>query len=136
MSLNVLLESSGFMGLDLVKILLHLLNFAILLVIVGVLINKPMMKLIRERQETCKKQIEEHESKMKEAADVKAEYEALMRDAAQEISEQKATATQEIETRREEELASAKRQASAMLEQAGAEIAAEKIRAVHEMKGE
>lgn len=132
MTLNLM----AIMGLGLTKIALHLLNFIILLVIAGFLIYKPMMKLIRTRRENAQKLVEDHEAKLKEAADTKAQYEALLSDAEKEIAIKKAEAAKEIAERSEEELAAAKHKANVILEQAAAEVETEKIRAVHAVKGE
>lgn len=124
------------LDLDLGDILAHLVTFLILIVALGFLVYKPMLKLIHTRQDNCKKQIEANEAAKKEAEAMKEEYTNLLKNAEVEVIAKKKKADDELLLEREAEIAKTKAQVSRMLEQASDEIEAEKKKAVDDMKGE
>ena len=80
---------AGILGLDWKDILLHLLNFAILVAIAGGLIYKPVIRFVHARREEIENQEKEHNEKMKEAEEKKTEYAALIGSAEQDIAAKK-----------------------------------------------
>lgn len=124
------------LGLDPLDIAAHLVTFIILIVALGFLVYKPMLKLIHDRQEACKKQIEENKAAKKEAEDMKEEYTELLQNAEKEVAIKKKEADEELARYSEESMNQAKAQASKLLEQASMEVEAEKKQALDDMKGE
>ncbi|MBO5525220.1 MAG: F0F1 ATP synthase subunit B [Clostridia bacterium] len=124
------------LGLDPLDIIAHLVTFVVLIVALGFLVYKPMLKLIHGRQDACRKQIEENAAAKKEAETMKQEYTALLADAEKEVSLKRRVAEEEVAKVKEEELAKAKEEATRLMERAAKEVEAEKRQAVADMKGE
>ena len=127
---------AGILGLDWKDILLHLLNFAILVAIAGGLIYKPVIRFVHARREEIENQEKEHNEKMKEAEEKKTEYAALIGSAEQDIAAKKKEADADAAKKAEATLEEAKRRAEKILSDAEEEAKREKVKAVTAMKGE
>ncbi len=77
--------SDAILGLNLVKFLLHLLNFAILFVCLWLILYKPVMKSIRARQERIQSQKDETEQNLKASEEAKEEAETRLKEIETEI---------------------------------------------------
>ena len=127
---------AGILGLDWKDILLHLLNFAILVAIAGGLIYKPVIRFVHARREEIENQEKEHNEKMKEAEEKKTEYAALIGSAEQDIAAKKKEADADAAKKAEATLEEAKRRAEKILSDAEEEAKRDKVKAVTAMKGE
>lgn len=124
------------LGLDWKDFLLHLLNFVILVAIVGLLVYKPVIRFIHARRDEIESQIKTHEEKMQEAEETKAKYAALIGSAEQEIAARKKEADAEAAKQAEAALEEAKTRAEQLITQAEEEAKREKVKAVAAIKGE
>ena len=73
-------------GIDITKILLHLLNFVILAVGLTFLLYKPILKFIKKRQEDIKSNIEKGETMQAEAEQKRQEYQEKLDAVDEEVS--------------------------------------------------
>ncbi len=62
-----------FLGLTLQNFLLHLLNFVILVVVLGLLVYRPMKKFMTEREEKYRSAKEEYDRLKKEIEELKSD---------------------------------------------------------------
>ena len=90
------LISDAILGLSLTKFLLHLLNFAILFVCLWLILYKPVMKFIRERQERIDKEKKEAAENLKASEEARQAAEERLRTLDQEIDEKRAEADRRI----------------------------------------
>ncbi|MBO4988766.1 MAG: F0F1 ATP synthase subunit B [Clostridia bacterium] len=130
---NQLLAILDLDGLDVIA---HLVNFLILVVVVGFLVYKPMVKLIHTRQDSIRKQMEEGKEQMKNAEALKEEYEGMIAKSAEEIALKKAEAERETAMESDAVLQNAKAEAAKILEKAEEEAKEEKAAAIADMKGD
>ena len=82
-------------GIDLTKILLHLLNLVILIIGLTFLLYKPVLKFIKKRQDDIQAGIDKGEQLQAEATEKKAEYEKLVEEADSQAAEIKKAAETE-----------------------------------------
>lgn len=124
------------LDLDFMDVIAHLVNFLILVVVVGFLVYKPMVKLIHARQDSVRKQMEENKEKMRNAEALKEEYEWMIAKSAEEVARKKAEAEQETVMESVALLQNAKAEAAKILEKAEEDAKAEKTAAIADMKGD
>ncbi len=127
---------AGILGLDWRDFLLHLLNFVILVAIVGLLVYKPVIRFVRARRDEIREQEKTHDEKMKEAEETKQKYTSLIGSAEQEIAAKRKEADEEAAKRAEAALAEAKERAEKLLAEAEEEARQEKVKAVAAIRGE
>ena len=84
-----MIVSDAILGLDLIKFLLHLLNFAILFVCLWLILYKPVMKSIRARQDRIRAEKEETERNLKESEEAKEQAETRLKELQSEIESKK-----------------------------------------------
>ena len=113
-------------GIDATKILLHLLNFAILVIGLTFLLYKPILKFIKKRQEDIQNSIDKGEKMQAEADEKKSEYVQKLAEAEAEAADIKAAAERESEVRAKEVIDKAKEDAKAI--KANAETEADKLK--------
>ncbi|HHT82869.1 MAG: F0F1 ATP synthase subunit B [Christensenellales bacterium] len=121
------------LGLDFVEILLHMFNFALLLIGIRFLLYKPIKKFMAKREEEYKKAEEDKKKAEVEAQIKKKEAQLLMDEAKQKavkISEEAAAA---VEARQKEIIESAHQEAEEILEKARQEIQHEQQKAKEQM---
>lgn len=105
------MESLARLGIDFWSFFLYLLNFGIIVFLVGKFLTKPVLKMIRERRETIegnleaaerlKKELVEQREKMeKENERLKTEVEEQMRKLHAQIDARRKQAESEIEARK------------------------------------
>lgn len=131
-----LLSSSLPLGIDWVKILLHLLNFALLMTGLTFLLYKPVLKFIKNRQSTIKNRLDEIETEKAKAEETIKEYQTRLDAAETEIGRKKAEAEKEIEQRKEALIAEAKARADEIYRKAQAESENERIEAINNLHNE
>ena len=99
-----LVISDAILGLSLTKFLLHLLNFAILFVALWLILYKPVMKFIRERQERIDREKREAEENLRASEEARRETEERLGAIDREIEEKRHAADREIESACEDKL--------------------------------
>ena len=87
--------SDAILGLSLTKFLLHLLNFAILFTALWLILYKPVMKFIRERQARIEGQQREAEENLKASEEARLASEKRLADLDGELEERRAEKEQE-----------------------------------------
>lgn len=124
------------LGLDGVKILLHLLNFAILMTGLTILLYKPVLKFINNRQETFKAQIEDNEKIKKEAEEKYLNYQNKLDNIHADLETKRAEADKEIEGKKEAIIYEATKKAKEMLKKAEQDCVQERISAFNNLRNE
>lgn len=124
------------LGIDPVKIGVHLLNFFLLFGGLTLLLYKPIKKFINNRQEIIKKQFEESEAEKQKAKELIDEYNKKVSDAEAIIKEINAEAEKRILEEREAILADAQNKAEEILKKAQMDIEADKANAIKSLKNE
>ena len=89
--------SDGILGLSLTKFLLHLLNFAILFTCLWLILYKPVMKFIRERQARVEGQKKEAEENLKASEEARLASEERLSALDEELAERRAEKEKETE---------------------------------------
>lgn len=84
--------SDAILGLSLTKFLLHLLNFAILFTALWLILYKPVMKFIRERQERIAKEQRDAQENLKSSEEARQAAEDRLRTLDEELAEKRAAA--------------------------------------------
>ena len=105
-------------GIDVTKILLHLLNFAILAVGLTFLLYKPILKFIKKRQDEINANIQKGEKMQEEADSLKEEYEQKLKNVDEEADAIKKEAEQQAHANAEKIIRDALDDASKIKEQA------------------
>lgn len=121
-------------GIDPIKILLHLLNFAILMVGLTFLLYKPILKFIQQRQKSIEEGFEEGKRMQEEAQEKAAEYQAKLAEADGEAQAIVDAAKADAEKEAKNILAEAKEQADLIKEQAEAKAQEQQRAAMNEVK--
>lgn len=124
------------LGLDPVKILLHLLNFAILMVGLTLLLYKPVLKFIKNRQSTIAEQIKSNEETKAAADEALSVYREKLDAAENEIDAQKSEALKEVAADREMILTQAKAKAENILKKAEEDCERERTLAITQLHNE
>ena len=109
------------LNIDWQQILLHWMNLAILTGGLYFLLFKPVKQFMAKREAYYKDLDNQVAEKLAEAEKIKAEYQAKMAAAAEEIHQARAKAQQVVQQSAEEQLAQAKIQAQQIVSQAQAE---------------
>lgn len=128
--------SIGPIKLSLVDILLHLLNLLILVGGLTFLLYKPILKFIKNRQETIQAEIKKGEDLKSSADELKKEYEERLTSAQEEAQKIVSDAKSEGENEKAKILQSAKDEAESLLSDAKQECAELKKDTVEEMRSE
>lgn len=103
------------LNIDIRQILLHMLNFVILFGGLYFILYNPVKKFMAKREEKYKKDSENAERILSEAASAKEEYEKRLSDADKEIAEKKAAAEKELNAYSDRLRKSAQEEASAIV---------------------
>ncbi len=122
------------LGIDWIKILIHLVVFAVLGVGLYFLLYKPVLRFIRNRQESIQKGIDDGNALKEEGNALKAEYDQKL----SAIEEERNAVIAEAETQKQEILDAAKesaaRESEAIKQRARQEADAAKQQAVQDMQ--
>ena len=129
---NLILELP--LGIDLVKILLHLLNFLILIAGLTFLLYKPVVKFMHKRRDDIQKQLDDNAKAKEDAEKMKEEYEKLLKTAETEIEEKQKAAEKNAEALAAETLNEANTTSEEIVKNAVEFSEAEKQRVILEMK--
>lgn len=114
------------LNINLQQILLHLFNFAILFGGLYLLLYKPVKDFMDKREAKYKAMADEAALKNSQADQLKAQYQAKLDQADQEIAQRKKTAQQEMQDKLSQEEADAHQKAEQILAKARREAEADK----------
>ena len=114
------------LNIDFQQVLLHFLNVAILFLILYFLIYKPVKNFMDKRRKEYQDMDDAANRKLADADQLKASYEARLKQAEEEIREMKSEASRSVEERSAESLKEAKAQAEEILAQARTQAENEK----------
>ena len=131
--MNVMICEGLPLGLSWIEILIHILNFFVLLIGIRFLLYKPIKKFMIKRQEEYKKADEESKELKKEAEAKKEEYNALIDSARQEAVKISEEATAAANVQKKEIIKEAQSQAKDIIEKAKIDINNEKLKAKEEL---
>lgn len=124
------------LNIDLQQILLHWMNLAILTGGLYVLLYKPVKEFIAKREEHYRQMEGEAADKLAQAEQVRAEYQAKLDGAGEEIRQARAKAQQALQQSTEEQLAQAQEQARQIVAHARAEAEHSRERIMSESRRE
>lgn len=116
--MSILLSGNLPLGLDGIKILLHLLNFLILFGGVTFLVYKPVKKFIEKRQNEIKLQYEKNEQAKAEAEELHSEYLEKLAKAESEIMFQRSEAERSNHIIKENAISEASQKAEEIISRA------------------
>ena len=106
------------LNIDWQQILLHLFNFAILAGGLYILLFKPVKNFMEKRENYYKNMDDSASKKLKEAEDIKAQYEDKMKNAEEEITKSRLDAIQEAEALCNQKIEKAKAEAEEITKRA------------------
>lgn len=118
------------------QFLFTLVNLFIQILLIKKFLFGPINKVLAQRQALADKDIQDAEAAKKEAAQIKAEYEAGIADAQARAAEIVQNAQREAQSRADEIVREAAAEASDLKARAEADIAQERKKAVNEVKDE
>ncbi|WP_251317005.1 ATP synthase F0 subunit B [Flintibacter muris] len=124
------------LNIDLQQILLHWMNLAILTGVLYFLLYKPVKEFMVKREEHYRSLDEEAAAKLAEAERIKAECQAKLDGADEEIHQARAKAQQAIQQSTEDQLAQAKEQARQIVAHAQAEAEHSRDRVLRDSRRE
>ena len=124
------------LNIDWQQILLHWMNLAILTGGLYVLLYKPVKEFIAKREEHYRQMEGEAADKLAQAEQVRAEYQAKLVGAGEEIRQARAKAQQALQQSTEEQLAQAQEQARQIVAHARAEAEHSRERIMSESRRE
>lgn len=124
------------LGIDPIKIGLHLLNFLLLLGGLTILLYKPILKFINNRQQTIEKQLSESEADRQKAKEMLDEYNQKVSGVEEEIKELNAKAAKEVQEEKAAILSDAKTRAEQLYAKAREDIETDKANAIKDLKNE
>ncbi len=122
------------LGIDFAQIFLHFFNVAILFIGLYILLYSPVKKFMDAREQKYKDMDNEAEAKLKDAENVKAEYEEKLKEADVEIAAKKKTAASEIEDMRVERMKDAEKAADKILADARFQAAEQKRKIIDDAR--
>jgi F-type H+-transporting ATPase subunit b len=121
---------------NLLDIVFALLNFLILLGILQLVLYKPVVRLLNEREERVKRQNQELEANRQKLAALEEELERKQTELAAQVRQILDDARHQGQKTKEEILAQAREEARHILSRAEAEVQRERLRAWEELWGE
>ena len=124
------------LNIDWQQILLHWMNLAILTGGLYVLLYKPVKQFMAKREEHYRQMEGEAADKLAQAEQVRAEYQAKLDGAGEEIRQARAKAQQALQQSTEEQLAQAQEQARQIVAHARAEAEHSRERIMSESRRE
>ncbi len=124
------------LGISWQGLVVQLVNFGIILGLLGAFAYKPLMRMMDERSEKIREGLEKSEEAEKRAAEIDTEAKKALEDARKEGQAMFAEAKDAAEKRREEYIAQAKQEADNLLDRARSEIQMEKEQAINELRSQ
>ena len=134
--MNFLVMTALPLGIDGTKILLHMFNFLLLMVGLTLLLYKPVLKFIKNRQDSIKKQLDDNESTRKEAEEKMSEYQQKLVNAENEIEQMHAKALKSMTEEKEAIISNANLKAEEIYNKAKAETEYERDNAINNLQNE
>ena len=128
--------ASTILGIDWIKILMHLLVFAVLMTGLTLLLYKPVLKFVKARQDNIQKGLDDGKRMQEEAQAVKAEYEDKLAKTELEIEERQQNAAAELEAYKAEQKELVDQEIAALRSKAQEDIQQEREHAVKEIHDE
>ncbi|MBQ8603294.1 MAG: F0F1 ATP synthase subunit B [Oscillospiraceae bacterium] len=125
-----------FFTIDVWTMIFTWINMAILFTVVKMLLFKPVMKILDQRDAEIKKIYDDANQANEQAENLKREYDAKMARAREEAGEIIKQATLSAQRREAEIISDAQEKANIMTKRAEAEIAQERKKAYQEIKSE
>jgi F-type H+-transporting ATPase subunit b len=122
------------LGLNPLEVLLHLLNFAILLIAIRFLLYKPIKEFIAKRENEFKSREDESKRLKAEAEELKTKYEKMISDAEKNIAETALKAAEKTKSTSTEILSKARVEADEIMLRAKAEADNELNKALPNIK--
>ena len=129
-------QFEAFVGVNFWTALFVLLNTLIIFFVAKKLLFKPVMKIIRERQQEIDDMYTKAGEAREQASALRQEYESKLEAAQTEAERTVKEATVRGQNRQEEIIRQANEQAAAIREKAAADVALEKKKAINEAKDE
>ena len=124
------------LNINLQQILLHALNFVILFGALYFLLYKPVKDFMNARKAQYEKMDEEAKAVLAQAEQTKADYEAQLKAAGEEIAARRRTADEELQREAGERRAQAQAQADEIVKKARAAASGERERILAQAKSE
>ena len=124
------------LNIDWQQILLHWMNLAILVGGLYFLLFKPVTQFMEKRKAHYQELEDQAAGKLKEAEDIKAQYQQKLDGAEEEMHEARAKVQQAVERSTQEQRAEAKKQAAQIVAQARAEAEHSKDKVMKEAQRE
>ncbi len=124
------------LNIDWQQILLHLFNFIILFAILYFLLYEPVKKFMNSRTEYFKSIEDEAKESLKNAEDIKAEYENKLSSASDEINAMKEKARKETEAANQIKIEQAQNEADKILKDARNAIERDRNKMLRDAKNE
>ncbi len=124
------------LGIQWQLLVVQLINFGIILILLGKFAYKPILNMLDERAAKIKEGLEQSEQAEQRAADIDVEAKEALSEARKEGQVLIAQAKEAADKRREDDMAQARKDADALIERARAEILLEKDRAIGELRKE
>lgn len=124
------------LGIDPVKIALHMFNFLLLMGGLTILLYKPVKKFIENRQNAIQKQLDENAAGKKEAQEMLEEYTQKLENAEKELEELHASTVKIATEEKEAILAEATSKSQELYNKTQADIESEKASAIIQLREE
>jgi F-type H+-transporting ATPase subunit b len=124
------------LGINLPGLLAQIVNFGLLLFLLGALLYRPVLRVLDERARRIQESMEQAEQIRRQAQQAEEEFRARMEEARREARSIVDQALQAGRALQEEARAEAQRQAAAELERARSQIQAERDAAIAELRRE
>jgi len=124
------------LNIDWQQILLHWMNLAILVGGLYFILFKPVKQFMEKRQQYYKDLEEQAGARLKEAEDIKSQYQQKLDGVEEELHEARAKVQQAVEKSTQEQLAQAKKQARQIVDKARVEAEHSKEKVMKEAQRE
>ncbi|NLK00278.1 MAG: F0F1 ATP synthase subunit B [Clostridia bacterium] len=124
------------MSIDLNELIWAIINFLVMLAILGIFLWKPVLKVLDERRNEISDNLSNAESQRKKAEELLVQYQEQMEKASGEAHEIIAQAAKKAEAARDQIIAESRDEASKISEKAREEIKREKEQALKEVRDE
>jgi len=128
--------SDALLGLSLTKVLLHILNFAILFTCLWLILYKPVKKAVQERQDRIAKEKQEAEENLRASEEARTESERRLDAIDEEIAEKRRTSDAAAAAAYDETIGKAEARAATIIQEAEARAKEQTERAIEGAKDE
>lgn len=129
----MIISAMDFFGFDIVEVLLHMLNLALLLLGIRFLLYKPVKKIMEKRKQQYEEAEAARTAMLSEADEWNKSREALMDDARREEAEIRSRAVIKAEAERQLLIDKAKKDAAGIMEKASRDMDLEKQKLKEEL---